>query len=217
MLHGRDSSGRLHKLGTSVQVAGGERSPQWAPVEVLTAALGSCRQLRVEVWQLSASPAPISGAISSLSRGGDELLGVAELELPLDLVGVLSSGHTFAFPPRALTVPGQASAGPSAYPSSSPAGVNARGTLEGTFTLVEGGDKAEVQRLRAELAALKLKGGGTQLARLSLRLHASSLAAMDRNVLSKNSSDSYYVLQVSHPVAYLSPLLRYALLQLLLT
>ena len=56
-----------------------------------------------------------------------------------------------------------------------------------------------------------------QLARLSLRLHASSLAAMDRNVLSKNSSDPYYVLQVSHPVAYLSPLLRYALLQLLLT
>ena len=39
------------------------------------------------------------------------MLGVAELELPQDLVGVLSSGHTFSFPPRALTVPGQATLG----------------------------------------------------------------------------------------------------------
>ena len=106
---------------------------------------------------------------------------------------MLSSGHTFSFPPRALTVPGQANLGP-----------GARGTLEGTFTIIEGGEKAELQRLRAELAALK--GGGKQLAQLSFRLHGSSLAAEDRNLslsnlsLSKNSSDPYYILQTRDPI-----------------
>ena len=106
-LHGRDSSGRLHKLGASTPGGGGEPSPRWEPLEVAaaartlaptltltvtptltptptptlplplrptptptptltpnpnptanphhtqvaTAALGSCRQLRVEVWE----------------------------------------------------------------------------------------------------------------------------------------------------------------------
>ena len=50
-LHGRDSSGRLHKLGASTPGGGGEPSPRWEPLEVATAALASCRQLRVEVWE----------------------------------------------------------------------------------------------------------------------------------------------------------------------
>ena len=81
----------------------------------------------------------------------------------------------------------------------------ARGSLEGTFTLIEGGEKAELQRLRAELAALK--GGGKQLAQLSFRLHGAGLAPEDRNLslsnlsMAKNSSDPYYILQTRDPIS----------------
>ena len=37
-LHGRDSSGRLHKLGASTPGGAGEPSPRWEPLEAATAA-----------------------------------------------------------------------------------------------------------------------------------------------------------------------------------
>ena len=173
VLHCRDSTGGTRRLGRSETVQK-NLNPQWSMLEVPVAELGNARQLRIEVWDHDI-----------MSK--DDLIGVAEVDLQQDLVAMLGKGggankNEYQFPTRQLTVPGGASGG--------------RGTLEGSFALVEAARWSAADALELDNYRRKGgKGGKKELARLTFNLHGANLAALDRKLMSANSSDPYFVLQ----------------------
>ena len=117
-LKARDGNGFLHLLGKS-KVISKNLNPEWEPVEVSAATLGRYRQLHVEIWDHDVGL-------------DDDQIGVVDFELPQDLGAALGDGalpleKTFPIPAHPLT-------GPLAdlY-------ADGAGTLEGSYTLVEGG------------------------------------------------------------------------------
>ena len=118
VLKARDANGFMHLLGKS-KVISKNLDPEWEMIEVSAEALGDYRLLRVEVWDHDIAL-------------DDDQIGVVDLELPEDLGMALGQGalpleKTFSIPSHPLT-------GPLAE-----AFEDGAGTLEGSYTLIEGG------------------------------------------------------------------------------
>lgn len=131
VLKARDGNGFLHLLGKS-KVISKNLNPEWEPVEVSAAALGSYRTVHVQIWDHDIAL-------------DDDQIGVVDLELPQDLGAALGEEgappleKTFSIPAHPLTGP---------LAELFEGGI---GTLEGSYTLVEGGAAAPA-------AAKKKKG-----------------------------------------------------------
>ena len=182
VLQGRDAAGVIVNLAKSNRV-NKNVNPAWEAVEVSVEKLGSSTHLRVEVYDHD-----------TVTK--DDLIGVAEMQLP-DLGALFASGRA------ETTLETLALSNPRAKQGSA-AAIN-RGTVEGSFTLVEKSAhterenarlRAEVTTQASELSVLRAKLGGThhELAGVQFALRGVELAALDRKVLSKSSSDPYYVL-----------------------